>query len=180
MKCAYHPNIEAESTCAVCSRPICPQCTLPWKASKAICVSCAGKEYATDGAQKREEAENKREAQRKKKQQPRAQVAVIVICLTAIALLIALFDPTHDEPFVIDTSDPEALAGHCLGTLSQAAELIPSGQLLSAKDVEDVCLPPLFLYETDNEVIVTAPDGTGYGFSKIIVRRDDKVVEVTD
>ncbi len=47
MKCSYHPTVESQDACSVCSKPLCPECTHKIK-GKPYCQDCLvqGAEWA--------------------------------------------------------------------------------------------------------------------------------------
>jgi len=91
MKCAYHPQKEAVSSCGVCRKPLCEECGGQKGGTNVLCNRCAALSAAHDAANGEAERqlkheEKKTEAARKDK---KTHVAMIVIIILAVLVLLA-------------------------------------------------------------------------------------------
>ncbi len=107
MKCAYHPDQEADTLCAKCNTPLCGRCTgNTSEEGENICVRCvavlAAADFGQDKNRRLEEAEQRRQAlreEKKRRSRRKRNLALAAVCAVVIVnfILYATFKVTLPE-----------------------------------------------------------------------------------
>ena len=189
MKCAYHPDKNAQAECSQCKKPLCEQCAIPEGDGSFICSRCVALKAAREAVEgidrrveKKETKKQEQEAKKRKKSKMWivCQWVILAACITVIAIQVPGFMSAFekDKPIRYGTYATDAQTDQCIKNLWQVSKLLQEGKLPGKDILCPASQEPYEVTETGEDTVVRSPKPELYGFREIRVSKNKPVPEL--